>query len=143
MIDWINFTPWPSLLGGVLLGIATSLFILLCGRILGISGIIGGLLNKYAQSQHDFFWRARFILGLLLSPIVFYNISNKAVPTIETSDAMIILSGLLVGAGTSLGSGCTSGHGICGLSRFSLRSLIATSIFMLSGIATVFLMRHI
>ena len=142
MIDWINFTPWPSVLGGIFLGLASSLLILLCGRILGISGIVGGLLEKNARTHHDFFWRGRFVLGLLLAPLVFYRLSDNSAPIIDASDSMIILAGILVGVGTSLGSGCTSGHGICGLSRLSLRSLIATGIFMLSGIVTVFLMRH-
>jgi uncharacterized protein len=141
MIDWINFTPWPSLLGGIFLGLASSLLILLCGRILGISGIVGGLLEKNARLHHDISWRGRFVLGLILAPLVFYKVSNASAPIIETSDGVIILAGLLVGVGTSLGSGCTSGHGICGLSRLSFRSLIATGIFMLSGIITVFLMR--
>lgn len=142
-IDWINFTPIPSLIGGVLLGLATAIFIYLCGRILGISGIIGGLLKKESFQVGNFAWRIRFILGLIFAPIIYYKLSDDSIPPIDSPAITVLIAGILVGIGTTLGSGCTSGHGICGLSRLSLRSLIATIIFMSFGIGTVYITRHL
>ena len=141
--DWANFTPWLSLGGGILLGIASAVFILINGRILGISGIVGGLL---APKTGDFGWRIAFVLGMLAAPITLSLLTPDdflSAPRIDADYGLIVIAGLLVGYGTRLGSGCTSGHGVCGLSRLSPRSLVATGIFMAAGFATVFLIRHL
>jgi uncharacterized protein len=135
VIDWAHFTPWTSLVGGVRIGIAAAMLVLLNGRIAGVSGIVGGLFTPRAA---DIAWRIAFVLGLLAAPILLENS-----PRIEAGFATLIVAGLLVGAGTSYGSGCTSGHGVCGLSRFSPRSLAATLAFMAAGMATVFIARHV
>lgn len=142
VIDWTNFTPWSALLGGILLGIASAAFILFNGRILGISGILGGLL---APRKGDLSWRIFFLLGLLAAPISLFVLAPGVIdlPRIETGNAAIVVAGLLVGLGTRYGSGCTSGHGVCGLSRLSPRSLAATFAFMASGFATVYVLRHL
>ena len=142
-IDWNHFTPITALIGGIFLGLATTSFMLISGRILGISGILGGLLKKETFEHHDTNWRVRFVLGLLLAPLIYYSVTSDIPPTIESSYFTIIIAGLFVGVGTKIGSGCTSGHGICGLSRLSPRSLVATMIFMGFGILTVFVTRHI
>jgi len=139
-IDWTHFTPWASLAGGVLLGIASALFILANGRILGISGILGGLLRA---GRGDGGWRLALIGGLLLAPAVWAAVTLPVVPRIEAGPALLVVSGLLVGWGTRRGSGCTSGHGVCGLARLSPRSLVATLCFMGTGFATVFVVRHL
>jgi uncharacterized membrane protein YedE/YeeE len=139
-IDWNHFTPWGSLAGGVLLGLASALFILLNGRVLGISGILGGLLRPRAG---DAGWRIAFIAGLLAAPAVWSLFAAPVVPRIDATPALLVVAGLLVGWGTRYGSGCTSGHGVCGLSRMSPRSLVATLAFMGTGFATVFVMRHL
>lgn len=139
-IDWNHFTPWTSLAGGVLLGLASALFILLNGRVLGISGILGGLLRPRAG---DAGWRLAFVAGLLVAPVVWSLFAAPVVPRIEAGPALLVVAGLLVGWGTRYGSGCTSGHGVCGLSRMSPRSLVATLAFMGTGFATVFVMRHL
>ena len=141
-IDWIHFTPWTSLGGGILLGIASAMFVLLNGRILGISGILGGLL---APRMGDIGWRFAFLLGMGAAPMVFGAVMPpELLPAvrIDASEPVIALAGVLVGLGTRYGSGCTSGHGVCGLSRLSPRSLVATLSFMAAGFATVFLGRH-
>jgi uncharacterized membrane protein YedE/YeeE len=142
-IDWIQFTPWASLSGGVILGIASALFILVNGRILGISGILGGLL---APKPGDVGWRIAFVLGMLAAPAVMGMLApagSISPPRIEAGFLTVAIAGLLVGFGTRLGSGCTSGHGVCGLSRLSPRSLAATGAFMAAGFAIVFVMRHL
>jgi len=139
-IDWNHFTPWSALAGGVLLGLASALFILLNGRVLGISGILGGLLRPRAG---DAGWRIAFIAGLLAAPAVWSLFAAPVVPRIDATPALLVVAGLLVGWGTRYGSGCTSGHGVCGLSRMSPRSLVATLAFMGAGFATVFVMRHL
>ncbi len=139
-IDWNHFTPWASLAGGVLLGLASALFILVNGRVLGISGILGGLLRPRAG---DAGWRIAFIAGLLAAPAVWSLFAAPVVPRIEAGPAVLVVAGLLVGWGTRYGSGCTSGHGVCGLSRMSPRSLVATLAFMGTGFAAVFVMRHL
>ena len=142
-IDWTNFTPWASLAGGVLLGIASALFILANGRILGISGILGGLLRPKAG---DAGWRIAFVLGMLAAPVTLKWLAPAgflSAPRIEAGVAAVVVAGLLVGYGTRLGSGCTSGHGVCGLSRLSPRSLVATGTFMAAGFAIVFVIRHL
>jgi len=141
-IDWIHFTPWTSLGGGILLGIASALFVLLNGRILGISGILGGLL---APRMGDIGWRLAFLLGMGAAPLVFAALMPPEfmpVVRIDASEPVIAMAGVLVGVGTRYGSGCTSGHGVCGLSRLSPRSLVATLNFMAAGFAIVFLLRH-
>jgi len=140
IIDTANFTPGLSLLGGVLAGAASALFILNNGRIAGISGILGGLLNP---RKDDIIWRIAFVLGLIAAPTVTFMFMPAPEVTIEAETATLLIAGILVGVGTRYGSGCTSGHGICGLSRLSPRSLIATLSFMAAGIAVVFVMRHI
>ena len=142
-IDWNHFTPWLSLTGGVLLGIAAALFILVNGRVLGISGIVGGLLTP---NRSDVAWRLAFLLGMLAAPVVFHmgTPSNWAqAPRIDAGYMAIVAAGLLVGLGTRYSAGCTSGHGVCGLSRLSLRSLLATISFMAVGFLTVFVLRHV
>lgn len=142
-IDWNHFTPWASLAGGVLLGLASAMFILLHGRILGISGILGGLLSAKAGDSQ---WRLSFCAGLFVSPWVFQAVAPvdwMAAPRIEASTAVVLLAGVLVGVGTRYGAGCTSGHGVCGLSRLSLRSAAATGLFMAAGFATVFVVKHL
>ena len=140
MIDWANFTPWSSLLGGIAIAAAAAMLLLLNGRIAGISGILGGLLWP---SREDVAWRCAFIAGLLFAPAVYHLLASLPTPTIEARYPLLLLAGLLVGAGTRYGSGCTSGHGVCGLSRLSPRSLAATAAFMAAGFATVFVMRHV
>lgn len=140
IIDTANFTPGLSLLGGVLAGAASALFILNNGRIAGISGILGGLLNP---RKDDIIWRIAFLLGLIAAPTVTFMFMPVPEVTIEAETATLLIAGILVGVGTRYGSGCTSGHGICGLSRLSPRSLIATLSFMVAGMAVVFVMRHI
>jgi uncharacterized membrane protein YedE/YeeE len=140
-IDWLSFTPIPSLLGGVILGIAASLYVLLHGRILGISGIVSGLPHPKAG---DITWRLSLVLGLLSAPVLAALLFEiRPIVEIESDWYVILLAGLLVGFGAQYGSGCTSGHGICGLSRLSPRSLVATVTFMGAGFLTVYVIRHI
>ena len=139
-IDWSNFTPWTSLAGGVVIGLAAALFLWFNGRIAGISGFLGGLLRPRRQ---DIGWRLAFIAGLMLAPLVFALMLPVPEVQVDAGYATLLFAGLLVGVGTRYGSGCTSGHGVCGLSRRSPRSLVATAAFMLAGFATVFLIRHI
>jgi uncharacterized protein len=134
VIDWAHFTPAASFAGGVLIGIAAAMLVLLNGRIAGISGIVGGL---FTPRTSDIAWRVAFVLGLLAAPVLM-----KSSPRIEAGFGTLALAGLLVGLGTSYGSGCTSGHGVCGLSRLSPRSLAATLAFIAAGMATVFAVRH-
>jgi uncharacterized protein len=139
-IDWTHFTPWSSLAGGILIGIAAAMLVLLNGRIAGISGIVGGLLTP---RRAEIGWRVAFIAGLLAAPLVFLALGKSLSPRIDAGLGTLVAAGLLVGIGTSYGSGCTSGHGVCGLSRLSPRSLAATVAFMLAGVATVFVVRHL
>jgi hypothetical protein len=139
-IDMLHFTPGLSLIGGLLIGAASALFILANGRIAGISGILGGLLRPV---RGDLGWRLAFLLGLVASPALVYAFIPYHPPTIDADTGTLIAAGLLVGLGTRYGSGCTSGHGVCGLSRLSPRSLVATLAFMGSGMAAVFVMRHL
>ena len=139
-IDWSHFTPWSSLAGGALIGLAAALFLLLNGRIAGISGVLGGLLKPV---RGDIVWRAAFILGLVGAPVVYGLFAGWPVPQIDADYAALIAAGLLVGVGTRYGSGCTSGHGVCGVARLSPRSLVATACFMAAGFASVFVIRHL
>ena len=142
-IDWAHFTPYASLTGGIILGVASAIFILVNGRILGISGILGGLMPP---KLGDTLWRISFLLGLLVAPTVFHAVVPAqyiTAPRIDATDMMVVIAGLLVGIGTRYASGCTSGHGVCGLSRLSPRSLVATLSFMGAGFAMVYVMRHL
>ena len=139
-INWAGFTPWTSLAGGLLIGLAVALLILLNGRIAGISGIVGGLLRP---SKGDVFWRIAFVAGLVAAPLAYRLAAALPAVSIEAGAPTLIVAGLLVGLGTRYGSGCTSGHGVCGLSRRSLRSLAATATFMAAGFVTVFVVRHL
>jgi uncharacterized protein len=139
-IDWNAFTPVAALAGGVLIGIAAAMFALLNGRIAGISGILGGLLEP---ARGDVAWRAAFVIGLIGAPLVYALFSALPVPRIDAGYGSLVVAGLLVGIGTRYGSGCTSGHGVCGLSRLSPRALVATAAFMGAGFATVFVLRHL
>ena len=136
-----NFTPLSGLLGGVLIGFGAVMLMALNGRIAGISGILGGLLRP---TQDDLCWQVSFLLGLILAPIIFGLVAGGS-PNIVIAGGLstMIAGGLLVGFGTRLGSGCTSGHGVCGISRLSPRSIIATAIFMSCGVITVSLARHV
>ena len=139
-INWLEFTPGPALLGGVILGLAAALYVHLHGRILGISGIISGL---FTPISGDVSWRLSVILGLLSAPLwaaVLFEM--HPIQVIDASWAAIVVAGLLIGFGAVYGSGCTSGHGICGLSSLSPRSMVATLSFMLAGFITVFVIRH-
>jgi uncharacterized membrane protein YedE/YeeE len=140
MIDWTVFTPVSALAGGVLIGIAAAALALLNGRIAGVSGILGRLLRP---ASGDVSWRVAFIVGLLLAPLAYAIFAPLPESTIEAGYPVLIVAGLLVGIGTRYGSGCTSGHGVCGISRLSPRSLAATACFMASGFATVFVVRHL
>ena len=139
-IDWNHFTPWASLSGGILLGLSSALFILVNGRILGISGVLGGLL---LPKDGDSAWRLSFLLGMLAAPLLYTLAVGPVEARIDAGWATVVVAGLLVGAGTRYGSGCTSGHGVCGLSRLSPRSLVATLCFMGAGFATVYVARHL
>ncbi|WP_026330280.1 MULTISPECIES: YeeE/YedE family protein [Caldimonas] len=138
-IDWTHFTPGLSLAGGLLLGVAAALFILLNGRVLGISGIVAGLLRP---RRGDTGWRLAFVLGLLAAPAVYAVLAPLPQARIDADWGVLVIAGLLVGLGTRYGAGCTSGHGVCGLSRLSPRSLVATLAFMGAGFLTVYLVRH-
>ena len=139
-IDWLHFTPWSSLAGGLLIGLAAAGFVLFNGRIAGISGILGGLLRP---GRGDVGWRLAFLLGLAVAPLAWTLAAPAPLVRIDAGRATLVLAGLLVGLGTRYGAGCTSGHGVCGISRLSPRSLAATGAFMLAGFATVFVLRHL
>lgn len=139
-IAWSNFTPWTALAGGLVIGVAASLFVLLNGRIAGISGILGGLLTP---AKGDAGWRVAFLAGMIVAPLLWSLVATLPPIDVNASYPVIVLAGLLVGIGTRYGSGCTSGHGVCGLSRFSPRSLVATVAFMAAGFVTVYLVRHV
>ena len=139
-IDWAHFTPWTSLAGGALIGLAAALLIVLNGRVAGISGILGGLFSRAREGVGE---RLLFVLGLLVAPLVWQLFTE--LPAIEFTVGWpgLLAAGLLVGIGTRYGAGCTSGHGVCGLSRLSVRSLAATLLFMGAGFMTVFVVRHV
>lgn len=136
-----NFTPISALLGGLLIGTSAAIFLFLNGRIAGVSGILGGLIHS---SRGEIGWRLAFVAGLFVAPLV-YSAFGGALPpvTLTPSVGLLIIAGLIVGFGTRLGAGCTSGHGICGLGRGSPRSLAATAVFMIMAIVTVFIARHV
>ena len=140
MIDWQNFTPLSALSGGLLIGVAVAILLFFNGRIAGISGILGGLFNV---RKNDFAWRLAFLGGLASSATFWQTFAPLPTIQVDASLSAITVAGVLVGIGTSYASGCTSGHGVCGLSRVSPRSLVATLIFMATGMATVFVVRHV
>ena len=139
-LDWNAFTPWTALAGGVLIGLAAALFVLLNGRIAGISGVLGGLLNP---KHGDIAWRAAFLAGLVGAPLLYALVATIPRPQIDAGSGALVVAGLLVGVGTRYGAGCTSGHGVCGISRLSPRSLVATAAFMAAGFVTVLVLRHL
>ena len=139
-VDWNAFTPWSSLFGGMLIGLAAAMFVLLNGRVAGISGVLGGLLMPL---KGDVLWRVAFVGGIVIAPLIYSLFLVLPPVQIDAEYAALITAGVLVGVGTRYGAGCTSGHGVCGLSRLSLRSLAATVTFMGAGFATVFFLRHV
>ena len=139
-IAWNVFTPWSALIGGMLIGLAAAMFALLNGRVAGISGVLGGLLKP---TRGDIGWRVAFIVGLVSASLVYGLFATLPAVQIDASYVALVVAGLLVGVGTRYGSGCTSGHGVCGLSRLSPRSLVATLAFMGAGFVTVFVLRHL
>lgn len=139
-IDWAHFTPLESLLGGALIGLSSAALVLLNGRIAGISGILGGLLQR---NSGDMRWRIAFLVGLIFAPVIYLLIEPLPPSEIAAGTPELIAAGLLVGLGTRYASGCTSGHGVCGISRLSPRSIAATLAFMLAGFATLFVVRHL
>ena len=140
-IAWTAFTPGSALLGGGLIGAAAGLLLFFNGRIAGISGVLGGLLRPLAPG--DGAWRVAFVAGLLLAPLAYLGFAAWPTVVVSASWDTLVLAGLLVGVGTRYGAGCTSGHGVCGISRLSPRSLAATACFMAAGFATVYVLRHL
>lgn len=139
-VDWANFTPWTALAGGVLIGAAASLFVLLNGRIAGISGLLASLLEPGAEGRDE---KLLFLIGLLLAPLPWVLFGRLPVLEFQSGWFGLLIAGLLVGVGTRYGSGCTSGHGVCGISRLSARSIVATLVFMAAGFGTVYVLRHL
>lgn len=140
LIDWNNFTPWASLAGGALIGLAAALLLLCNGRIAGVSGIVGGLIKP---RLHDASWRIAFVGGLMVAPLIWQLFSQLPSIQIDADYGLLVIAGLLVGIGTRYGAGCTSGHGVCGISRLSPRAIVATLSFMAAGFATVYVVRHL
>ena len=140
MIDWVHFTPWSALGGGVLIGAAASLFVLLNGRIAGISGLLPSVLEPAAEGRGE---KLLFLLGLLMAPLLWGLFGALSAMEFQSGWVGLLVAGLLVGVGTRYGAGCTSGHGVCGIARLSPRSFVATLVFMAAGFATVFLLRHL
>ncbi|MCL2590034.1 MAG: YeeE/YedE family protein [Betaproteobacteria bacterium] len=138
IIDWDHFTLWQSLAGGMLIGLAATMLILLNGQVAGISGIVDKVFDVRQGT-----WRLAFVIGLLLSPYLYRLFFTLSAAQFELNWSIYLIAGFVVGLGTRLGSGCTSGHGVCGLSRLSKRSLVATLVFMGTGFATVFVARHL
>jgi uncharacterized membrane protein YedE/YeeE len=138
------FTPVSALIGGVLIGISAVMLMALNGRIAGIAGIVGGLIGPAPFSALDRYWRLAFVAGLVIAPALWFAVTG-AMPQVSVTDnwPLLVVAGLIVGVGTQVGSGCTSGHGVCGLARLSLRSLVATGVFMAAAFLTVFITRHL
>jgi len=141
-VDWIAFAPGSAIIGGVLIGMAASLLALFNGRIAGISGIVSQLLHWKSAPKEHLPWRVLFLIGLISSGWIYQLFFKLPVITTSNSITTLIIAGLLVGVGTRLGSGCTSGHGVCGLGRLSTRSLIATLSFMTAGFVATYLFLH-
>ena len=141
-LDFQNFAPYASLIGGVIIGLAALLLMLTHGRVMGVSGILGGIVMPSDKS--DIGWRVLFVIGMLAGPFAVIHLLDRPVDIMPAASGMILpVAGFIVGLGTAIGSGCTSGHGVCGLARLSSRSLVAVGAFMATGIATVFLVRHV
>lgn len=143
-LDFAHFTPWSALAGGLLIGVAAVMLLAFNGRVMGISGIVGGLMDRGTPPALHFGWRLAFLAGLLAASAVWQGFTALPEVSIQSSPLMIALAGLLVGFGTRMGSGCTSGHAVCGLARLSPRSMVATAAFMASGFVTASLvLRHL
>ena len=140
LVAWNAFTPVTALIGGALIGAAAAAFVVLNGRIAGVSGILGGLLRP---ARGDIAWRAAFVAGLVAAPLAYGVFAALPAIRVDTDIAVLVAAGLLVGVGTRYGSGCTSGHGVCGISRLSPRALVATLAFMAAGFTTVFVTQHL
>ncbi|WP_321805819.1 YeeE/YedE family protein [Burkholderia sp. BCC1993] len=139
-LDALHFTPWLSLAGGVLIGLAAAWLMAFNGRIAGISGIVGSLFTAGAAERD---WRAAFVAGLIAAPLMMRVAGAAVTPQVDAGWGELLAAGLLVGIGTRYAGGCTSGHGVCGLSRGATRSIVATAVFMVAGFATVFVQRHV
>ena len=141
-IDFASFTPMASLVGGVMIGVAALLLMLLHGRVMGISGILGGIVRPAARD--DVPWRLLFVAGALLGPLAMIYLVGRPVEVVPVASGLVLpVAGFLVGLGTAIGSGCTSGHGICGLARLSMRSAAAVGMFMITAVVTVYIVRHV
>lgn len=140
IIDWEHFTPWLSFLGGIIIGLAAAMLLLFNGRVAGISGILGNLLEPGLKEKS---WQLWFILGMIVAPMLYRFSYMIPTMTISANWTTLIIAGLLVGIGTRFSGGCTSGHGVCGISRLSPRSIIATICFMAAGFIIVYIVRHI
>ena len=141
-IDFASFTPMASLVGGVMIGVAALLLMLLHGRVMGISGILGGIVRPAARD--DVPWRLLFVAGALLGPLAVVYLVGRPVEVVPVASGLVLpVAGFLVGLGTAIGSGCTSGHGICGLARLSMRSAAAVGMFMITAVVTVYIVRHV
>ena len=141
-IDFASFTPMASLVGGVMIGVAALLLMLLHGRVMGISGILGGIVRPAARE--DVPWRLLFVVGALLGPLAVIYLVGRPVEVVPVASGLVLpVAGFLVGLGTAIGSGCTSGHGICGLARLSIRSAAAVGMFMITAVVTVYIVRHV
>ena len=141
-IDFASFTPMASLVGGVMIGVAALLLMLLHGRVMGISGILGGIVRPAARD--DVPWRLLFVVGALLGPLAVIYLVGRPVDVVPVASGLVLpVAGFLVGLGTAIGSGCTSGHGICGLARLSMRSAAAVGMFMITAVITVYIVRHV
>ena len=141
-IDFASFTPMASLVGGVMIGVAALLLMLLHGRVMGISGILGGIVRPAARD--DVPWRLLFVAGALLGPLAVIYLVGRPVDVVPVASGLVLpVAGFLVGLGTAIGSGCTSGHGICGLARLSMRSAAAVGMFMITAVVTVYIVRHL
>ena len=141
-IDFASFTPMASLVGGVMIGVAALLLMLLHGRVMGISGILGGIVRPVARD--DVPWRLLFVVGALLGPLAVIYLVGRPVDVVPVASGLVLpVAGFFVGLGTAIGSGCTSGHGICGLARLSMRSAAAVGMFMITAVVTVYIVRHV
>ena len=139
-ISWDVFTPWSSLFGGCLIGLACALLLLINGKIAGISGILS---DVFFTRPQEHLWRGLFLVGLIGAPLIYSVFGDLPQSVMQTSSIGLVIAGLLVGVGTRIGGGCTSGHGVIGLSRLSMRSLVATITFMFGGFVTIYLMQHV
>lgn len=139
-IDWLHFSPWSALAGGALIGLAAALFALANGRIAGISGLLGSLLARGAEGRSE---KTLFLLGLVLAPLLWQLFGSLPDIEFQVGWPGLLIAGLLVGIGSRYGAGCTSGHGVCGISRLSPRSMLATGVFMAAGFTMVFVLRHL